>query len=143
MSLLVKPETHRIDLDDGEWVEVRKHMTIGDRAAVNSRAIIFRADMVMGGDAKEPTTAQMTMDAGAWGLALLQRMITAWSDLEPVTPQNIALLPEATADHIRAEIDRLNAGRDEAEKKGSTVASLSPSEVQGEEILAGVGGPEN
>jgi hypothetical protein len=51
-------------------------------------------------------------------------MIVSWSDPAPVTPANIGLLPEETADKIRAEIDRLNPGRSEPEKKDSTASSL-------------------
>jgi hypothetical protein len=126
MGLLVSPETHRIDLENGEWVEVRKHMTNGDRAAVNSRAIIIRAEMGLDGTSSGLRSAQMNLDVGAWGLALLERMVVAWSDPEPVTPENVSRLSEATADYIREEIDRLNPARTEAEKKGSTGGS-SPS----------------
>lgn len=126
MSLLTSPETHRIDLENGEWVEVRRHMTTGDRAAINSRAIVIRAEMGLDGTGQGARSAQMNLDVGAWGLALLERMIVAWSDPEPVTPENVARLPEAMADQIREEIDRLNPGRSEAEKRGSTGGS-SPS----------------
>jgi hypothetical protein len=122
MSLLIEPETYRIDLGDGEWVEVRRHITTGDRAAINSRAMIIAAEM--GLDGQGAKTARMTIDPGLWGLALLERMITAWSDPAPVTPVNIGRLPEELADRIRAEIDRLNPGRSDAEKKDSTPSSL-------------------
>jgi hypothetical protein len=122
MSLLVKPETYRIDLGDGEWVDVRRHITTGDRAHINSRAMVIAADMAM--DGQGTRTARMTIDPGLWGLALLERMIVAWSDPARVTPENIGRLPEETADKIRAEIDRLNPGRSDAEKKDSISSSL-------------------
>jgi len=122
MSLLVNPETCRIDLDDGEWVEGRRHITTGDRAHINSRAMTIAAEM--GLDGQGARTARMTIDPGIWGLALLERMIVAWSDPAPVTPANIGRLPEDVADRIRAEIDRLNPGRSEPEKKDSIASSL-------------------
>ena len=121
MSLLLQPETHRIDLDGGEWVDVRRHITTGDRAHINSRAMTIAAEM--GLDGQGARTARMTIDPGLWGLALLERMITAWSDPAQVNPTNIGRLPEEIADRIRAEIDRLNPGRGDAEKKDSTASS--------------------
>jgi len=132
MSLLLQPETHRLDLGDGEWVEVRRHITTGDRAAINSRAMTIAAEM--GLDGQGTKTARMTIDPGLWGLALLERMITAWSDPAQVNPVNIGRLSEETADKIRAEIDRLNPSRSDAEKKDSTGSSLSLFEQPAEAI---------
>jgi hypothetical protein len=140
VSLLVEPETYRIDLGDGEWVEVRRHITTGDRAHINSRAMTIAAEM--GLDGQGARMARMTIDPGLWGLALLERMIVAWSDPAKVTAENIGRLPEDVADRIRAEIDRLNPGRSDAEKKDSTGSSL-PVFEQPVEVIPVEGGLES
>jgi hypothetical protein len=122
VSLLLEPETHRIDLGDGEWVDVRRHMTSADRNALNSRAMTVVREQGLDG---EMGPARATIDPGLWGQVLLERMIVAWSDQARVTPANIGRLPPEAADRIRAEIDCLNPGRSDVEKKDST-ANSSP-----------------
>ncbi len=138
-QFIPEDETYRIDLGDGKWVEVRRHLTTGDRRAANSQAMVIRAKARVG---EKPEDAEATFDAGLWGLTILKRMIVRWSDPKQVTPQNIERMPDYIADRILAEIDRLNPGRSEEQKGGSTAGSLPASDAPAEGIPAGPG-PES
>lgn len=118
MGLLVSPETHRIDLGDGEWVEVRKYMTLADQQAL--------IDQVTEAETRTDGTGRIRFSVAKATRVLLELMIVAWSDPDAVTPENIGRLPPHTADRIRQEIDRLNE-RGPERKKGSTASSSAPS----------------
>ncbi|OGT26062.1 MAG: hypothetical protein A2Z17_06850 [Gammaproteobacteria bacterium RBG_16_66_13] len=136
MGFIPDEEIYRIDLGDGEWVEVRRHLTTGDRKIANSQAMVIRSKAPIG---KEPQDAELTFDSALWGLTILKRMIVRWSDPKQVTDKNIERMPPEIGDRILAEIDRLNPGRSEEEKGGSTVSSSSPSDAPAEGIPAGPG----
>jgi hypothetical protein len=98
MSHLVRDELHRIDLGDGEWVDIKRHTTIGDLEAIEKVA---------------PFTAEKSMVRAR---ATLQVVIKAWSFTEdgkpvPVSEENILCLSSEATAAILTEVNRLNPAR--------------------------------
>lgn len=119
MGLFGSEETRRIDLPDGEWIEIKAVYTTGDRAYVMDRGYQITAETTGRQGAEVQGRALM----GALGLALLERMIVGWSAPEDVTPENVHRLPEYVADRVRQEIDRLNPALSDAERPLSSDGS--------------------
>jgi len=84
----------RVDLGDGEWVEVRP-LSIGALRAMRQKAA---AIVVPEGEEKE--------EAQGFELSklALQACIVAWSDEAPVTPENIDQLPYTLMFKITAAV---------------------------------------
>lgn len=131
MSRFVKRVTERIDLGDGDWVEIRTRFTYGDRLALQEKLL---------GLSKEPDVVRMNASTGevveessplhlaAANLEVLARAIVAWGGPgfcaldehdhasgctpRPITPENIEALDE-TGERILDEIDRRRVKRTE------------------------------
>lgn len=81
MGFLERPL--RIDLGDGEWIDVRRLTSDEFREMQKTAAL---AEPEFEGDDKE-TAGNFTL------LREMRELIVAWSDEAPVTPENIARLP--------------------------------------------------
>jgi hypothetical protein len=116
MAHLIREELHRIDLGDGEWVDVKRRLSYGDLAAMDAAA----GPGVMG------------QGNIATGVALLGGVVRAWSFQEdgepvPVTPENLDRLSPQTAGIILTEVNRLNPVRTEEERAPLSIASSATS----------------
>jgi len=115
-------ETERIEFPDGDWIDIRKKVTVGARKEALNRATrgTFNAEGQVGG----------TFLTGEFKIGLLYKMIVAWSSPEPVTEQAIDDLPEEVSERLLAEIDRLNPTRTEEQKAPLEINSTESSESQ-------------
>lgn len=117
MPLIDRDRTVRIDLPvAGEWVEVREQLSKGDQARIQA-AVVRNAALRPDG------TPDVALDLEAATFATLEIAIVRWSFSEPVTPENIRRLDEASYDAIVAALDRLYARRSPEEQKNSSDAS--------------------
>ena len=106
----------RIELRDGNWIDVKRYITAGDQAAAQTAATTrYRG----GGKGKD---VEASFDTGGYQLTLLQRMVKGWSFTRggtaiAVTPTTVAQIPEHTRDLIMERINAANTslGEDEAE----------------------------
>ena len=120
---LVRNETERIDLGDGAWVEVKRALSVGERARLAGRAFAVRASFSAGA----ATDINLGDVYEQMELAGLEIGIVAWSLPDPVTPENVRALDEESAKTIKARIDVLWAARTDEEKKDSASSGLTPS----------------
>lgn len=92
MSLL--NQTKRVEFDGSEWVEVRP-LSIGALRAMRQAVAAI-----------EPAPGEEKEEAQGFELSklALEACIVAWSDPEPVTPENIAKLPYTMTFQITAAI---------------------------------------
>ena len=115
MSYFV-PQTMTVKLDDENSVTI-KRLTFGQRQSIMSKALAGADDNMV--------IVQFTMQA-----ELLKVAIQSWAgpefDGQPVTPENIELLPSHIADEILNQADDFLKGIDEAEKKVSGEEANSP-----------------
>jgi len=87
-------QTKRVELDGGEWVEVRP-LSIGALRAMRQAAA--RVEVPPGEEKDEAQGFELSKLA-------LEACIVAWSDAAPVTPENIAELPYTLMFKITAAI---------------------------------------
>lgn len=126
MSRFVKRITERVDLGDGDWVEIRTRFTYGDRMALQEKLLGLSKEsdavrMNTSGEVVEDTTLHLA----AANLEVLARAIVAWGGpgfcaLEhdhasgctprPITAENIEALDE-TGERILDEIERRRVKR--------------------------------
>ena len=87
-------QTKRVDLDGGEWVEVRP-LSIGALRAMRQAVAAI-----------QPSPGEEKEEAQGYELSklALEACIVAWSDAAPVTPENIAELPYTLMFKITAAI---------------------------------------
>jgi len=113
--LILGDELHRVELGDGEWVDIKRHLSLSDLERIEA-------------DAGDITAGRI-----ANGRAMLTSAIKAWSFTngtgEPVavTPENVGCLSGETAGTLLVELNRLNPVRTEAEQKKSSPVSTRPS----------------
>ena len=113
MAHLIRDESHRIELDDGEWVDVKRRLSIGDLEEIEAAA----------GDIGRGI---------AGGRAMLTNLIKAWSFQEddqpvPVTPENVSRLSAETAAVILGEVNRLNPVRSSEQTENLSLPSSGTS----------------
>lgn len=100
----VKPEVVRLDLTEGDWIEVKKYLTSGEDARMSGAGL---RQMQQGEGGK----ATFLLDFERLGLAQIEAYVTAWSFVDekqrvvPVTPQNISALSKEVAKEIGDAID--------------------------------------
>lgn len=102
MSLLADGKTERIDLGDGEWVEVLVTLPVKQACVI-----------------AEVTDKGLT----AATLGILEAVITAWSEPIPLTPENIANIKASVAQTILTRFNEIAAISPKASSLPSTSTS--------------------
>lgn len=116
----VAPETVRIDLADGDWIEVKKELGVGEDRR-------YRTAGVKRANAKE----EVEIDWTAMALARVQTYLVDWSARDakdkpvPVTRQAIEALAVEDFEAIDAAIQAHIAATSEEKKRQSGTKSLS------------------
>ena len=115
----VIPETVRLDLSEGDWVEVKSRLSYGEQQRLAGGALRTRRSLVGTGN----EDFELSVDMEAYDVLRLSTWIADWSFCNsagkqvPVSPEAIAALDPDTA----AEIDEaLSAHMREMQKKGGT-----------------------
>lgn len=119
-SPFVTPDTVRLPLAEGDWVDVKKYLTAGEKKALEGAGLVAikrTSDPAEG--------AAFELDFKRLGLALIEAYAVDWSFVDAKgaptkpTPENIAALDPDTAtelqDAISAHVQRM-----EAEKNART-----------------------
>lgn len=116
---LVGEEIERIELPTaGEWVDVKKRLSKGDR--VRYKQALARDAVVIPGRGIETVPAAIVFEANAF--AMIEIVIRAWSFEEPITPEAIRSLDEESVDFLNAKLDHLYAERSDDDRKNSASA---------------------
>jgi len=123
--IITDSDLYRIDLDDGDWIDILEKVPKIVRSRAQSAAAKIKAQANAGaGDIQQRTDVSMDFDSGEFYRVLLHGMIKGWSFMDksgkplPVTPENIDCLDEDTSDFVLEEINRLNPARSKVQKKG-------------------------
>lgn|SRR3990167_6797303 len=95
----------RVELPDGNWVDVKRYITAQDQAAALNAGRATR---------KEGKPDETSFTTGSYSVVLLQRLVKAWSFTRNgaaivCEPKTVAMLPVHTRDFIMAKIDAANA----------------------------------
>lgn len=124
----LKPQTTRKALAEGDWVEFKNRLTVGEKKRLEGAGVAAVRDP----QAAQATRAKQSfeLDFERLGLARFEIYITAWSFLGldekalPVTPDSIAALDPAIADEIEKALD-LHIEEQEKAKNGSAPEPVS------------------
>lgn len=132
MPLLNKPELIRIPLPaEGEWVDVKDRLSAGDFAHVQKAAV---KNAKINGDYFEINAAD-AIDSATF--SVMEVAIVKWSFNEPVTADNLRALDQDSVDCIRERLNEIYpSARTEAEKKGSSETTDSPSSTESLHLLS-------
>lgn len=117
----VKPESHRLDLSDGDWVEVKKRLGILDDKRIES-ALVRSAQSARGlvGANVNAKDVEIRLDTSEAYMTKLKTYILDWSFEDergkrvPVTESAIEALDPETAQEI---VEELNKFLDEEAKR--------------------------
>lgn len=122
MSSFVRPDTTRLDLSDGKWVEVRSQLSYGERMNLAKQSVV----------AKPGPDGQYVgvIDVAAYHVARMREYLTDWNLSDdsgktvPLSPAAINNLTEAAAGEINEALDRHLAS--EESKKARTPTTPAP-----------------
>lgn len=98
-----------IDTDRGYWIDLKKHLSQGDREA--SEKALAQNMVVTNGK------TSVTPDYTAWRERLILASIAAWNldddsgNVWPITLDNLRLLPGDIYDQLWTEVDKMNSSR--------------------------------
>jgi hypothetical protein len=115
----VRPETTRLSLSEGDWVEVKSRLTYAEQEALTAASLQTRmqaSDLFNGND------GDVRIDWTKSRLARLNSYIAEWSfrDEEDkpveVTPEAIEMLDPVTATEIHTALDKYLSERDAVKK---------------------------
>lgn len=144
MALRKEAQITRLTFGDDDWVDVRSERKYGD-TVIAQRAAAGRLSTERNRRSKSAAVqgADISFDISAFNLALLTRMIVAWSDDVPINEDTIQELP----DDIIQEVLEVIAGVEETEEEKAPLGSSSTSvlelqEESGREIQATEAGPD-
>lgn len=118
-----KTDTHRISLDEGQWIDI---LSVYSRGLSNkaSRAAMSKV-AASGKDGDDEVTVDIPFDSGAFNDTLLKEMIVDWSFTDdagvkvPVTQENILRLANDITSRVIKEINTLGRVKTEPEKNAS------------------------
>ncbi len=114
MPMFVEKGSRRIDLEDGDWVEIKSIMSIGDWERYEASLVQMVAEQNAEQGNREFRRRQRGVTTGrglkmsAGYLELLEINIVDWSAEQPLTRANIAELKPDIASQILDSIDELN-----------------------------------
>lgn len=95
----VRVETTRLDLSDGDWIEVKNELAYGERLALNNAAMIGQRD------------GMAIVDYGRFHLKRLELYLVDWNLADehgknmPLQPDTIESLDEESAAEINRALD--------------------------------------
>lgn len=116
------PGTTRIDFPDGDWIEVRNELSVGDERRYRSRGLGRMSGM---GSAKNGEERDVSIEIN-WedlGLARVEAYLVDWSDKRKVSPATIRALDPKDFDKIDTAIQAHIAKVAEEKAKNETTAS--------------------
>ncbi len=96
---------------EADWIDIKETRNYGDTIHAQKAAAIKRIAT------KDSEEAQFDFDIVGFNLALLERMIVAWSDESEVTQESIQELPNSIIQFVLVEVTEVLEGEDEEEKK--------------------------
>ncbi len=113
----------RVDLTDGDWVDLKARLSVGERVEVQTAAFKTKLSLGQMANRRELTQADIEgtdLEISLVGLAFrgMEIAIVGWSFAEPVTPEAIRRLDPVDYDLIAAEMRRLYQPRTDDEKNG-------------------------
>lgn len=114
----VQPESKRIDLSDGDWIEVKKELTIGEEKTLQACGI------------KRTLTAPPSVDWPEYHIGRVAVWLTGWSfrgpDDKPV-PLSVAAIRSLDAETFGEITDALTKHRQELDdaKKAKKLATTT------------------
>jgi hypothetical protein len=129
----VTPDTVRLPLSDGDWIEVKQRLTNGERRRLNSAAL--GKSMPLGA-----AVTEIAVDFAEMGTARALTYIVDWSFEDdgrrvPVSREAFLSLDEPTAD----EIDKALDAHVEAMAGNSRMASVNGSEPASPSVSGSAG----
>lgn len=139
----VTPDTRRLDIGDGDWIEVKKRLTNGELRKAQASAI--KTVQGFGADAK------YTPDSDVLGKAEVLAYLLDWSLLgidgkkvridkedakrsaiDNLDPEDFDIISKAVAKHVEEmEAERAEAKKTQSGSDGSRAISASPSDATG------------
>ena len=144
LNFLVRgDEVHRIELPDGGWIEIQKHVTTGQRDRWAKSATKQKTRFTykkQGKKTQREGESLVDFDNEGFTIAMLVDIVKAWSDELPVNAENIRRMPESIATLVIEEFERLNpqpAGEDDEEDEvlgESDAGSKATSDPAGEDF---------
>lgn len=122
MSSFVTPDTARLELGDGKWVEIRSTLSYGERMNLAKQALV----------AKPGPDGQYVgvIDVAAYHLARLREYVVDWNlhdasgKTVPVSAATINNLTQEAADELNAALDA-HVREQEAKKAGAPTTNGS------------------
>jgi hypothetical protein len=132
MKWFVKPEVVRLPLVDGEWIEVKKELTKGERDKVNAMLIReVRADGRMSPDLEMMSKAEVLAYLVDWSLVNNGTPVRIDTDADKLSAINqmpieaFDLIAGVVSAHV-ARTEAENAGKkDQGGERGSSPTSAS------------------
>ncbi len=119
----VKPDVVRVDISEGDWIEIKKQLTVGEEKQVSAKSI-----RQMGGRLGEED-ARWDIDPAVFAFARVEAYLVDWSfaeedddgNLKPVelTAESIRALDEASFNEIDEAIDKHIKEFGDASKKAT------------------------
>lgn len=119
-SRFVKPEVVRLDISDGDWIEIKRRLTLGEQKRLEGAGIGRATGFRQGAD------VEVAVDLEAAAMALLVTYLVDWSLRDEhdkpvsVTRSSVAALDPDDAEEIEQAISNHIQARD-AEKKARTL----------------------
>lgn len=124
--IILDDDLHRIELEDGEWIDILELVPSFIRRKAQAAAMPMSGQVSMERrekGKKESVPLNVDFKVGEFNRVLLKEMVKAWSFKDkkeqaiPVTPENIQRLSEIDTDIVLKAIEKLNPERTDEEKK--------------------------
>jgi hypothetical protein len=129
MSWFVTPETHRLNLADGEWVDIKVELGLAEQKRLESSPMTgIRHAAALAGGELNADDAEMGLDWGRFYLTKLEVYIVNWSLRDAkgqpvkVTPPAIQALRPEKAEEIMGALNAYLDSRDKARAEDPTTA---------------------
>jgi hypothetical protein len=122
VSRFVQPQVVRLELSDGDWLEIRRELTVGEQRAAMARTVkSMRADGRIEPDLEAVGKSEIAAYIIDWSFvdANDKRVPYSWAALDNLTADAYAEIETAVRGHISA----LEADRGKA-KSGSSLKSV-------------------
>ena len=117
----VEPESLRVDISEGDWVEIKVRLTAGEQKRLQSSAITHLAK-----DDAHPDEGQFTLNIPAMAVARILTWLVDWSFKDkngrtaPLTRESVEALDVDTFEELEAVVTA-HIKRQDEEKKLTTI----------------------
>ena len=131
----VQPEVEHIDLSDGDWIEIRKRLNVGEIRKMQLGGVKMKSAVGESEESKQGSGMEIVADLEQFGIAKVAAYLLDWNLVDkndktmPYTEEALKNLDESSYKEIEGAINKHTEAQEAADAPKKTKSSSGKSKA--------------